>query len=643
MIGSWAGAMGHTQWMPEVWLHMGVDFDHDGRITPFGKPDDSLAGTARYLVERGNTAAAKPGAARCRATAARRPRLAHLCAMARLGVTRADGAAVRAAGRQGEALGAGRGRAGLPDRPELLARSIPTIRVLSYTLAVCHLGDLIRGEPPFQQQFPGGERAPTLAEVKEIQRRLTAHGFKTDGIDGRTGSDTSGRGAAFPKEGRHGAGRRLCRLEGAGAVASKLVIRLGCRPLTAPGAPCRPESVPMSTTRSSARPQPARQTTDIAGLDRPIPAGVNAAGFGSDVVAEALRALDIPYIALNPGASYRGLHDSLVNYLGNERAADAALPARGKRGRDRARLCQGHRQGDGGGGAFQCRADARHHGDLQRLVRPHADGDARRHRAGRRGQAAALDRLDSHHRATRARSCATTPNGTTSRPRPPPRAKRCCAPAGSPTPRRAGRLYINLDAEMQESKLAEPLPPLDASATCRRWSAPPRPSSITQAAELLARRQASGDPRRAACRASETAWNAARRAGRGDRRPSCTDLKVGAAFPTDHPLHVDAPGDDFTKDELTPALRAADVDPQPRLGRSRRHPQAARRCRRPPRSIQVSLDHQLHNGWSMDYQGLPPVDLFISADPDIAVAALLAGDRTGRPRSGRRRIAAAAP
>ena len=54
MIGSWAGAMGHTQWMPEVWLHMGVDFDRDGRVTPFGQPDDSLAGTARYLVERGD-------------------------------------------------------------------------------------------------------------------------------------------------------------------------------------------------------------------------------------------------------------------------------------------------------------------------------------------------------------------------------------------------------------------------------------------------------------------------------------------------------------------------------------------------------------------------------------------------------------
>src|ERR1700694_712777 len=54
-------------------------------------------------------------------------------------------------------------------------------------------------------------------------------------------------------------------------------------------------------------------------IERPVPSGANAAGFGSDVVAETLRALDIPYIALNPGASYRGLHDSIVNFLGNVR------------------------------------------------------------------------------------------------------------------------------------------------------------------------------------------------------------------------------------------------------------------------------------------------------------------------------------
>src|SRR6201984_2691877 len=57
----------------------------------------------------------------------------------------------------------------------------------------------------------------------------------------------------------------------------------------------------------------------VAGLERPTPAGANAPGFGSDVIAEALRSLDIPYIALTPGASYRGLHDSIVNYLGNSK------------------------------------------------------------------------------------------------------------------------------------------------------------------------------------------------------------------------------------------------------------------------------------------------------------------------------------
>src|SRR5439155_22052055 len=53
MNGSWAGAMGHTQWMPEVWLNVGMDYDGDGRVSPFGRPDDALGSTARYLVQRG--------------------------------------------------------------------------------------------------------------------------------------------------------------------------------------------------------------------------------------------------------------------------------------------------------------------------------------------------------------------------------------------------------------------------------------------------------------------------------------------------------------------------------------------------------------------------------------------------------------
>ena len=78
----------------------------------------------------------------------------------------------------------------------------------------------------------------------------------------------------------------------------------------------------MSTATAKAAPA-AEISTDahpsLKEIDRPAnltPA--NAPGWGSDVIAESLRDLEIPYIALNPGASYRGIHDSIVNYLGNE-------------------------------------------------------------------------------------------------------------------------------------------------------------------------------------------------------------------------------------------------------------------------------------------------------------------------------------
>src|SRR5216110_3835230 len=53
--------------------------------------------------------------------------------------------------------------------------------------------------------------------------------------------------------------------------------------------------------------------------ERPLASPRQNEIWGSDAIAALLRALDIPYIALTPGASFRGLHDSLVNYLGNER------------------------------------------------------------------------------------------------------------------------------------------------------------------------------------------------------------------------------------------------------------------------------------------------------------------------------------
>ncbi|HEX2391027.1 MAG TPA: thiamine pyrophosphate-binding protein, partial [Casimicrobiaceae bacterium] len=63
----------------------------------------------------------------------------------------------------------------------------------------------------------------------------------------------------------------------------------------------------------------AASVDDPPSVDRPQPGAPSAARWGSDFIAEMLRALGIEFIALTPGASFRGLHDSLVNHLGNAR------------------------------------------------------------------------------------------------------------------------------------------------------------------------------------------------------------------------------------------------------------------------------------------------------------------------------------
>ena len=156
------------------------------------------------------------------------------------------------------------------------------------------------------------------------------------------------------------------------------------------------------------------------------------------------------------------------------RAADAALPARGARGGDRAWLRQGDRQADGRDRPQQCRADARDDGDLQRLVRPRAGVRARRHRPGRRGQAAAVDRLDPH----RARPGRAGPQlhqmGRPAGLGRGGRRSRCCAPTGWRRRRRCGPVYVCLDAALQESRIGD-LPPLPERRRASARRAPPRP------------------------------------------------------------------------------------------------------------------------------------------------------------------------
>ena len=190
MRGSWAGAMGHTQWMPEVWLNVGVDYDGDGRVIPFGKPDDALGGSALYLVKRGKYRRGEHWGYEVRCRAAARGRTA----------TRTT-----PSGRRPASCAPTASRFPQPDAQRaklwvpvaggpafLIGPNFFSITAynpsMNYALSIVHLGDRVLGGGPFVQPFPGSERTPTLAEVQEIQKRLTALGFDTGGTDGRVGN-----------------------------------------------------------------------------------------------------------------------------------------------------------------------------------------------------------------------------------------------------------------------------------------------------------------------------------------------------------------------------------------------------------------------------------------------------------------------
>jgi membrane-bound lytic murein transglycosylase B len=190
MTGSWAGAMGHTQWMPEVWLHLGMDYNGDGKVSPFGPPDDALGSTARYFVERGKYRRGEHWGYEVRLPQKLgRGGSRTYAAWHALGVARADGEAFPQPGAKA------RPWVPVPGGPAfLLGPNFFAVHSynpsMNYALALVHLGDRCVGGNAFVQKFPGSERAPTLAELQEIQRRLTALGFDTGGADGRIGNDT---------------------------------------------------------------------------------------------------------------------------------------------------------------------------------------------------------------------------------------------------------------------------------------------------------------------------------------------------------------------------------------------------------------------------------------------------------------------
>jgi len=190
--GSWAGAMGHTQFIPTTYEAYAVDFDGDGRRDLWNSPADALASAANYLSKSGWVSAKTWGY--------------EIVLPRNFDYRLAEGETSRSVGQWME-IGARRaGGEGFPraaDEAVLLApagASGPAFLMLrnhfvikrynnatAYSLAVGHLADRLRGGDRFVQAWPAGDRPLTPGESAELQERLTQAGHYQGAIDGKLG------------------------------------------------------------------------------------------------------------------------------------------------------------------------------------------------------------------------------------------------------------------------------------------------------------------------------------------------------------------------------------------------------------------------------------------------------------------------
>ena len=374
-----------------------------------------------------------------------------------------------------------------------------------------------------------------------------------------------------------------------------------------------PASLPLATAR-------------FIDKDRP-PRAVNPRlGWGSDVVAEMLRRLDVRYISLLPGASYRGLHDSLVNYLGNEapkmllclHEEHAVAVAQGYAKVTERPMAVALHSNVGLMHAtmavfnlFTDRAPAL-------ILGATGPGDAEQRRPWidwihtSKDQGALIRNYSKWDDEPRSAKAAVES------------ILRAWQIASTPP---YGPTYVCLDVALQEAPLEGAIEFPDVA----RYGAgaPPAPSAdtIEEAARLLA---GAHKPVILMGRVSrrEDDWAARIALAESLGAAVLTDLKQAAAFPTDHALHVLEPrsrpsaatGEVLKAADVILALDWLDLKGTFHLALGKDAPIAAK-------VIHCSLDRYVHNGWSMDYQGLPPADLPILAAPDALVRPLTAAIR----------------
>jgi thiamine pyrophosphate-dependent acetolactate synthase large subunit-like protein len=377
----------------------------------------------------------------------------------------------------------------------------------------------------------------------------------------------------------------------------------------------------------------SRNPRDLRGneIDRPVASPPSNRIYGSDAIAEALRALGIPFVALNPGSSYRGLHDSLVNHLGNsaprmllclhEESAVALAHGYAKVTGRPLLVCVHANVGL----MHATMAIFNAWCDRVPVIVLGATGalDAVRRRPWiewihtARDQGALIRNFikwdDQPSSIGAAQEAILRAN--------------MIAQTGP-----KGPVYLNFELALQEDPI-DAIPPLPEVARFRPPPAPePSGALVEEAARLLARAQRPVILM-GRCWRDPAAWERRVALAEAIGAKVMTDRKAGAAFPSDHPLHASGPATNLNA-EGNKAVAEADVilsldwiDLAGTLKTACGGKEPAAKV------VQVSLDQYVHNGWSMDYQGLPPMDVYLLADPDTAVGPLLAAVKQLRPKA----------
>jgi lytic murein transglycosylase len=192
LVGSWAGAFGHTQFMPTTFERLAVDFDGDGKRDLMDNTADALASTANFLKKAGWQSDQPWGFevklptgfnASGEGRRSKRP----VGEWIARGVTKVDGAPLsRDLGNAGLMLPAG------PQGPAFLVfRNFDAIysynAAESYGLAIAHLADRLRGAGPFTTPWPTDDAGLSRAERRELQGLLVLRGHDIGAIDGALG------------------------------------------------------------------------------------------------------------------------------------------------------------------------------------------------------------------------------------------------------------------------------------------------------------------------------------------------------------------------------------------------------------------------------------------------------------------------